>query len=134
MTQEKFYKVTAMCGHVSRNRYIPIDFPVKAESRKEASAKTRRFPRVKHHKKFAILNCVEITKEEYEKLQKINNEDQYLKCKSIQEQRKINGLEDRIISLEPREKLKHDNEIALYKLKKFNEYKNSMLKEMSYSY
>ena len=28
----KYYIVTAACGHVGRGRYVPIDFPVVAET------------------------------------------------------------------------------------------------------
>lgn len=134
MTQEKFYKVTAMCGHVSRNRYIPIDFPVKAANGREAALKVRSFPRVKHDRKEAIINCVEIPEEDYYVLILINENDSYLKCKCIQEQRLIEGLEDRIVDLGRREKQKHDKEKTLFKLKKFNQYKHSMLNEVRFSY
>ena len=33
----KYYIVTAKCGHVGRDYYIPIDFPIRAESRTEAA-------------------------------------------------------------------------------------------------
>lgn len=134
MTKEKFYKVTAMCGHVSRNKYIPISFAVKAESGKEAAAKARMFPRVKHNRKEAIINCVEITEKDYYELISLNDGDDYLKCTCIQEQRLIEGLEDRIIDLGRREKQKRDKEKALFKLRKFDQYKKSLLLETRYCY
>ena len=48
MEQIKYYNVTAKCGHVGRENYIPISFAVKAQSAKEASKRVRNFPRVKH--------------------------------------------------------------------------------------
>lgn len=132
MAQEKYYKVTAICGHVSRNKYILIDFPVKAENGKEAALKVRFFPRVKHHLKNAILDCVEITYDDYVELIKINSNDRYLSCKNIQEQRTIIGLEDRIFNFEKEEKKDRDTRNALFKIKKYNEYKKSMIREYSY--
>ena len=33
MTEDKYYIVKAKCGHVGRDKYIPIDFPIKAKSK-----------------------------------------------------------------------------------------------------
>ena len=35
MEQIKYYNVTAKCGHVGRENYIPISFPVKALNAKK---------------------------------------------------------------------------------------------------
>ena len=94
--KSKFYRVTCKCGHVGRQFFIRIDFPVNADSGKEAAEIARNLPRVKHDHKDAILNCVEIDYEEYQIIQKINNNDPYLKCKNIQEQELIVGLADRL--------------------------------------
>ena len=51
----RYFTVTAKCGHVGRDCYIPITFAVKANSAKEAASVTRFLPRVKHHHKYAIL-------------------------------------------------------------------------------
>ncbi len=93
----KYFKVVAKCGHVGRKHYVPVAFAVEAESGKEAAKLTRLFPRVKHDHKDAILNCKEVSYEEYLELNTINSNDEYLKCHSRQEQRLIdlsNRLEE----------------------------------------
>ena len=94
----KFFRVTCKCGHVGRQFFVRIDFPINADSGKEAAAIARQLPRVKHDHKDAILNCVEIDYEEYQILQKINNNDPYLKCKNPQEQAHIFGFAERLES------------------------------------
>lgn len=93
----KYYIVTAKCGHVGKGYYIPIDFPVRAESKTEAAKIARNFPRVKHHHKDAILNCREVSFEEYNKIRKKNQSDTYLLCHSSTDQRLFCDIEDRII-------------------------------------
>ena len=92
----KFFRVTCKCGHVGRQFFVRIDFPINADSGKEAAEIARSIPRVKHDHKDAILNCVEIDYEEYKILQKINNNDPYLKCKNPQEQSNILGFAERV--------------------------------------
>ena len=94
--KSKFFRVTCKCGHVGRQFFIKIDFPVNADSGKEAAEIARNIPRVKHDHKDAILNCVEIDYEEYQIIQKINNNDPYLKCKNPQEQVHILGFVERL--------------------------------------
>ena len=94
--KSKFFRVTCKCGHVGRQFFIRIDFPVNADSGKEAAEIARNMPRVKHNHKDAILNCVEIDYEEYQIIQKINNNDPYLKCKNPQEQAHILGFANRL--------------------------------------
>ena len=81
----KYYRVKVKCGHVKRNNYIPKTFYIKAEDGKEAAAKARKIPRVKHDKKFAILSVEKITKDEYLEGIRINKEDPYLMVTSVQE-------------------------------------------------
>lgn len=107
---KKYFKVVAKCGHVGRKHYVPIAFAVEAESGKEAARLTRDFPRVKHTQKFAILNCIEISFDEYEELREINSKDEYLKCKNIQMQNQIdmsNRIERDSHYYEVREKIRH---------------------------
>ncbi len=94
--KSKFFRVTCKCGHVGKQFFIRIDFPVNADSGKEAAEIARNIPRVKHDHKDAILNCVEIDYEEYQIIQKINNNDPYLKCKNPQEQAHILGFDERL--------------------------------------
>lgn len=86
---KRYYKVKCKCGHVGRNYYIPIDFPVVASNGREAAKIARNFPRCKHHHKDCILEVVEISKEDYVQLQTLNDEDPFLHCHSIQQQRLI---------------------------------------------
>ena len=134
MTEKKYYKVTAMCGHVTKRKFILIDFPVMAENGKEASAKVRMFPRVKHNHKNAIISCVKITFDEFVELEEKNHNDEYLKCKNIQDQNRIEGLDERLISYEDKERTERDRETALYKLRKYNHIINSYKREMAYEY
>lgn len=97
----KFFRVTCKCGHVGKQFFVRIDFPENADSGKEAAEIARSIPRVKHDHKDAILNCVEIDYEEYIILQKINDNDPYLKCKNPQEQAHILGFAERL-EAEPR--------------------------------
>ncbi len=95
----KYYIVKAKCGHVGRNKYIVIDFPVAAETGKEAAQKARYFPRVKHDQKDAIINVIEVSYDEYIECLENNNNDMYLKCKNKQEQNRIEDIYERIISI-----------------------------------
>lgn len=115
----KYYIVTAKCGHVGRGYYIPIDFPVKAESKTEAAKIVRDFPRVKHHHKDAILDCREVSFEEYNTARVKNQADTYLLCNSSTEQRLFCDIEHRILK-EPKieTRLLNRNDKIDYLLKK----------------
>ena len=126
MEQIKYYNVTAKCGHVGRENYIPISFAVKANSAKEASKRVRNFPRVKHDHKDAILSCKEINEDEFNNLVKINNNDSYLTCKSKREQKQTCDLINRLV-LDPNyisfNKKRGEDKLQKisFKLKKFKE-------------
>ena len=47
------FAVICKCGHVGRNNYILITFPVIANSKKEAARIARSIPRCKHHHNYA---------------------------------------------------------------------------------
>ena len=98
--EKKSFKAVCMCGHVGRNNYIPIAFAIKAVDGKEAAKIARGLPRVKHHKKYAVLSCEEISEEQYVELKRINDEDPYLSCKNIQEQREHPEIIQRAIRME----------------------------------
>ena len=114
----RYYKVTCKCGHVGKQNYIPISFAVIAQTKKEASAIARQLPRVKHHRKYAILECIETSFEEFRFLKDINKHDPYLKCKNIQEQRKIPNLKSRLLP---------DNEFSRNHKAKDRKFKNEIL-------
>ena len=82
----RYYEVTAKCGHVGKGYYIPIRFPVRAETASEAAVVTRAMPRVKHDHKDAILSVREVNIFEYDDLRQVNHYDPYLLCKSRREQ------------------------------------------------
>lgn len=91
------YLVTVKCGHVGRDHYMPITFPIKAESGRDAARIARMLPRVKHHHKDAVLDCKEATLDEYCIQILINENDPYLKVKNKQEQKElIKDLAERI--------------------------------------
>ncbi len=111
---KRYYKVKCKCGHVGRNYYIPIDFPVVASNGREAAKIARNFPRCKHHHKDCILEVAEISKEEYIELHSLNDDDPFLHCSSIQQQRLIN-LDSRK-ELEIKKQVKHIKEESEHKV------------------
>ncbi len=119
--ETNYFAVTAMCGHVGKNNYIAITFPIKADNGREAAEIARWMPRVKHHVKETILDVRKINFDEYEYLIKINQNDDYLKVSSRQEQiRLCVNIEERTVkgykNLVDR-KLDRDDRVS-YKLKK----------------
>jgi len=130
---ERYYAVNCRCGHVKPKKYVAIVFPIIAANRKEAAFKARKIPRVKHNKKNAIIDCWEISEDEYLDTIKKNNEDPYLKCKNIQEQRQIEGFENRILNEEEvikRVKNKEEKkDICKYKQKKQKELISALTKD-----
>lgn len=96
MKDQKYFEVNAKCGHVGQGKCIYISFAVPAQNKKEAAAKVRNFPRVKHNHKDAIRYVKEICFEAYIVLADENGADPYLNCKNIQEQRKSNAVDGRI--------------------------------------
>lgn len=94
---DNLFAVEAKCGHVGKMFYIPIIFPVFAGSAKEAAHKVMGFSRVKHDHKDAIKAVRKIDAKEFNDLQRKNKNDPYLHCKNKQEQKLIEGLEDRLL-------------------------------------
>ena len=76
----KYFLVTAKCGHVGKLKYVPVNFAVYAPSASEAAQLVKAFPRVKKHRKDSIINCAEITREQYLIQKDINRRDPYLKA------------------------------------------------------
>ncbi len=96
------YSVLCKCGHVGRHRYMPIHFPVIAESKKEAAKIARDLPRVKHDHKDAILEVKQISEREYWNLKTENAQDPYLKINSKYQQKDIKHIIDERAVLEVR--------------------------------
>ena len=91
-----YFAVETKCGHVGKNQCIYIWFAVKAENGKAAAAKARAYKRVKHHHKDAIRQVKEITVEEYRQLLLENQQDPYLHCQNVQQQRALTNFSERI--------------------------------------
>jgi hypothetical protein len=98
---KEFFAVTARCGHVGLDYYIPIVFPVKATSASEAVAIATQIPRVKHDHPDRILDVRPIDKKDFYELRECNSRDPYLKCRSVQEQRALLPyIEERLVKEE----------------------------------
>ncbi len=92
-----FFKVDAKCGHVGKHRFFKGEFYVKAENGKEAAARARLCPRVKHDHPDAILDVIRITEEEYKEGMLKSQSNPYYFCKNKQEQKAImNEIKDSI--------------------------------------
>ena len=115
----KYFKVTAKCGHVGKNNYVPINFAVKAETASGASQIAKRFPRVKKQLWDSIIACVQISKKEYKKLLQINREDPYLQCKCARDQALLTNQDDRIVRIQARESHRKVEEVKIMKYRKF---------------
>ena len=83
------YEVCAKCGHVGRNYYVDKIFAVKAASGKEAAAKVRSFPRVKHDHKDAIRYVECIGAARFADIISANHLDPFFLCANVQEQRRL---------------------------------------------
>lgn len=125
----KYFEVTAKCGHVGRNNFIPIKFAVVADSGKDAANKVRLFPRVKHHHKDAILSVNEIDKHTFGRIIKENRQDPYLHCRSKQEQELIINLDTRMI-VEQRKRPEEYDEQARFNRIAYNNKKNKIYEKL----
>ena len=87
------YEVCAKCGHVGRNNYVDKIFAVEASSGKEAAAKVRSFPRVKHDHKDAIRYVESIDATRYAEIVSGNHLDPFFLCHNVQEQRRMCNMD-----------------------------------------
>lgn len=119
-SNKKHFRVTAKCGHVKKNQYIPITFAISAKNGEEAAKIARWIPRVKHHNKFAIIECVEIDYDNFIKIKKKNDKNSYLKCSSKQDQKRLLPNIEEYIEQEPIQETNknRDYERIYYLLKK----------------
>jgi hypothetical protein len=85
--KQRYFAVTCKCGHVRKEFYIPITFPIIAKNKKAAAQIARQKPRVKHHHKYAILHNKEIPYTVYKQLVETNKNDPYLNIKSTYQQK-----------------------------------------------
>ena len=56
----KYFLVTAKCGHVGNGKYLEIEFPIIARTKKDAAQICLRKPKVKKHLKNAITSVREV--------------------------------------------------------------------------
>jgi len=138
----RYYLVKCKFGHVGRDKYLPLEIPVYANSAKEASLKAKRVKGVKRdHKDWCLSEPVLIDKELYEiRLSNFKN-DIYFEKKT---RPRIHLFEDRLVD-EPRytringiktNKItnikKRDLETINYKIKKTKEIIKSLMGEIYY--
>ena len=83
------FEVEVKCGHVGRNNFTIRTVPVKAANGKEAAAKARMMPRVKHDHPDAIRQVRVIDAPRYAELVAAHKADPYFQCRCIQEQREL---------------------------------------------
>ena len=135
---KRYYEVIAKCGHVGRNHYVPIKFPVAAENGRVAAKIARQIPRVKHDHKDAILSVKEIDYEKYLELIEINSNDPYLKCSSKHEQNAIYDLDSRLVIDNHNQKDEHDKVARIarvaHKLRKYRLIGNAAWEDNEYDY
>jgi hypothetical protein len=84
-----FFKVKAKCGHVGKTYYFEGIFHIKAENAKEAAAKGRQMPRVKHDHKDAILSVTQLSYEEFKAGCAKRDNTPYYHCTNKQEQSEV---------------------------------------------
>ena len=95
MSNRNYYEVVCKGGHVGHYQFMRINLYVVAATAKEAAAKARNCPRVKHDQKDCILGVTRITMEDYQTGYARNSEDPYFKATNIQEQRAYGGIYER---------------------------------------
>jgi len=130
---ENYYSVTAQFGHVGRENCILKTVSTKAATASEAAYKVRWMPRVKHHRKDAIVEVKKISFDEYVEINKTNKQDPYFLVTSRQEQRTLCGdLSGQIINLTINNKIdkKERHNKIKYKMRKEKLLTNSALREM----
>ena len=94
------YIVKAKCGHLGIGRFIPISFPIKANSPKEAASIGKNLPRVKKGRKDSIISVVEVSWFAYQVQRVLNEMDPYLQVHNKQEQDEIMHLIEHRIEYE----------------------------------
>ena len=139
----KYYIVTAACGHVGHGRYVPIDFPIIAETSRDASRICRNIPRVKHGNKEAIIKVREVSRREYRLQQEANDMNPYLHARNRREflaagkdysdSRSISELK-RESNWKPRNDKVYESreQKNKWKLDSFNSYNKLMVQEVEY--
>lgn len=91
----KYYLVTCKFGHVGRDKYLPLDIPVIADSIKEASFYAKNKGGVKKdHKDWCLRGPIEVSKEMFDNALLSFNNDVYFEKHSRQ---RLYLFEDRLV-------------------------------------
>lgn len=83
---KKYFEVIAKGGHVGRDKYYECHFPVCAPNKEIASLYSKNLPRIKKDHKDAILEIIEVTKEEFLSICQKFDINPYFHCNSKHEQ------------------------------------------------
>ncbi len=103
--EERYYIITAKCGHVGSGKFIRKNLTLIAANRKDAAAIGRKLPRVKHDWSDAIEDVREVSMEEYFKQRIKNYADPYFSVGNIQEQRLYcSDIHNNVIKVEKEER------------------------------
>lgn len=98
----KYFAVLCKGGHIAGNKkFIPLLLGVRAYNAKAASQIARFVGRVKHDRKDAVILTVETTKEQYEQISTINNNDPYMNIHDIKAQKEISKQIEHRVMREP---------------------------------
>lgn len=98
-SENKYYAVITRCGHCGDGYFMPIMFQIYARSVDAAIAEARTFPRVRSHKKDAIIDAFEISPEQALFIQFVNDVDPYLNGYAVEDD---DFTRNRRVALEPK--------------------------------
>lgn len=115
--QKNYYIVVCKVGHVGRNHFTKISYPIYAENGKEAAKIARNLPRVKHDDPNAIISCKKVSKEEFDAQKEANKKNQFLHCTNRQMQRPFEAELE--IFEETKEEVKRTKKHSLRKTQNF---------------
>jgi len=118
--ENKFFAVTAKCGHVGRHQYYEGKFFVRALTASEAARIVRFMPRVKKHHRDAILHVRQVSHEEYLIGAEEYRNNPYFKCESKWQQRQV--LEQIKPHLRPETDLQNERRFVENRTDKFPSY------------
>lgn len=138
----KYYLVLCKFGHVGRNKYLPLNIPVIALSKKEASLKAKSFRGVKkNHKDWCLEEPKEVTFEMYQKEKNLFKNDIYFQKKT---RSRLSLFSERLVDEKHYRRIKDiktntktyvkskDSHVIEFKLKKLKVVMDSLSDEYNY--
>lgn len=134
--ENKHYIVKAKCGHVGTNKYVIIDFPIRAEDGKAAAAIARKMGRVKHNHKDAIVSVEKVDQFRYIEQKEKNKRNIYLQARCKQEQKEV-YLQEGFIHRESQQQKRNNRNIPIRLLKQLlsiSDFDPSEYNEMKHIY